>query len=111
MDLLPYDLTAIKSKRFNTIIWMANDICPFECWYCPERTWGGNTKTPYTWGQCSDFLDILYERIPSCSFVITGGAPTARPLLPNLLDKVLETGNCDFNQFPKKICLKKETLM
>ena len=88
MDLLPYDLTAIKSKRFNTIIWMANDICPFECWYCPERTWGGNTKTPYTWGQCSDFLDILYERIPSCSFVITGGEPTGWPLLPNLLDKV-----------------------
>ena len=88
MDLLPYDLTAIKSKRFNTLIWVANDVCPFECWYCPEGIWGGNTKTPFTWNQYSNFLDIALERIPSCSFVITGGEPTGWSLFPNLLDKV-----------------------
>jgi len=88
MNLLPYDLTAIKSKRFNTLIWVANNVCPFECWYCPEVIWGGNKKIPFTWNQCSNFLDIALERIPSCSFVITGGEPTGWSLFPNLLDKV-----------------------
>jgi len=81
-------LVAIRPKGYNSIIWTTNDICPFKCWYCPESIWGGNTKTPFTWDQCSDFLDVIYERIPTCSFVITGGEPTDWFLFPNLLDKV-----------------------
>ena len=53
-------LVAIRPKGYNSIIWTTNDICPFKCWYCPESIWGGNTKTPFTWNQCSDFLDVIY---------------------------------------------------
>ena len=81
-------LVAIRPKGYNSIIWTTTDICPFKCWYCPEIIWGGNTKTPFTWDQCSDFLDVIYKRIPTCSFVITGGEPTDWFLFPNLLDKV-----------------------
>ena len=81
-------LVEIRPKGYNSIIWTTNDICPFKCWYCPEMTWGGNTKTPFTWNQYSNFLDIVHERIPTCSFVITGGEPTDWSLFPNLLDKV-----------------------
>ncbi len=81
-------LVAIRPKGYNSIIWTTNDICPFKCWYCPEMIWGGNTKTPFTWNQYSNFLDIVHERIPTCSFIITGGEPTDWSLFPNLLDKV-----------------------
>ena len=54
-------LVAIRPKGYNSIIWTTNDICPFKCWYCPETIWGGNTKTPFTWDQCSDFLDNYPE--------------------------------------------------
>ena len=81
-------IVAIKPKGYNTICWEVSDICPFKCWYCPENTWGGNTKTPFTWDQCSDFLDMLVERTPACSFVITGGEPTDWPLFPKLLNKI-----------------------
>ena len=88
IDLLPYDLDAIWTKGLNNIVWSANDICPFKCWYCPKPSWGGDGKTPYTWGQCSDFLDILFERIPRCTLLFTGGEPTDWPLLPKMLDKI-----------------------
>ena len=88
---MPKSLVAIRPKGYNSIIWTTNDICPFKCWYCSEYIWGGNTKTPFTWDQCSDFLDVIYERIPTCSFVITGGEPTDWFLFPNLLDKVYKS--------------------
>ena len=96
IEILAENLEAIWTEGLNTIVWSVNDICPFKCWYCPEVVWGGSGKTPYTWDECSKFLDVVSKRIPSCSIHFTGGEPTDWPMLPKILDKIHNSDSFDW---------------
>jgi len=88
-------LKEINSTNHTHMMWMVNDICPFKCWYCPEGTWGGNSKTEehYTWDECSHAVDVICDRYEKGWFLLTGGEPTNWIYYTNLIQKLHNNPN------------------
>jgi len=86
-------LIEIESRGHTHINWCVNDVCPFECWYCPEPTWGGKTKQHFTWDECSHAVDVICDHYKKGYFILTGGEPTNWIYYTKILQKLHNNPN------------------
>lgn len=84
----------IENNQANIVTWVLNDICTYNCRYCPPALHNGKNHK-YDWDQIEPFLDKLFEQYGQDKpliFSISGGEPTLSPFFPQLVKKIYENG-------------------
>lgn len=84
----------IENHKANIVTWVINDICTYNCRYCPPALHNGKNHK-YDWEYIEPFLDKLFETYAqdrSLIFSISGGEPTLSPFFPELVKKIYDNG-------------------
>jgi len=82
----------IKLGDNKIITWILNNICTYNCRYCPDMLHNGK-NTKYDWQNIQPFLDSILEKYETCSFALSGGEPTLSTFFPELVRKINEKGS------------------
>lgn len=78
----------------NIITWVLNDICTYNCRYCPPLLHNGKNHK-YDWNHLNPFLDklfALYGKEKPIIFSLSGGEPTLSPFFPELVKTIYANG-------------------
>lgn len=81
----------IENNECNIITWILNDICTYNCRYCPPELHNGK-NTKYSWDYLEGFVNHIldfYNDKPII-FSLSGGEPTLSPFFPELVKKIYE---------------------
>lgn len=83
----------IDNNENHIITWILNDICTYNCRYCPPELHNGKNHK-YSWEHVEPFINKIFEfyNDKPVMFSLSGGEPTLSPFFPQLVHKIYEKG-------------------
>jgi len=96
LPILADPIVKVENKNTAIITWILNDICNYQCRYCPDVLHNGK-NVKYDWDVVEPFIDKLFdfygkEQKRQLLFSFSGGEPTLSPYFPQMLQKIYENG-------------------